>query len=183
MNADDIAPAVPPAGPERLLESHMRDFLVSNLQDALGLPLRLIATERIVEGLGRIDVYAGGPKGSLWAIELKVGTASRDAVGQLSSYLGALAAEGVEARGILVASAFDKSAHAAARAVPNVYLFTYALQFAFLPIGERKIDLREFKLSLARVAKSKTTPRKSTEADPFSVDSLKSSWPFPQDKK
>lgn len=187
MNSDnsDISGLEDPAGPERLLERHLRDYLVKNLDASLRIRLRVIETERVVEGVGRIDIFAEGPLGSLWAIELKIGTATRDAVGQLSSYLGGLETEGIKARGLLVASAFDKSALAAARAVPNIYLYSYSVQFSCHATGDRKIDHQEFELSLAPEAKRSSKhkePKKKAE-DPFSVNSLQAAWPFPTDQK
>lgn len=187
MNSDssDISEFDDTAGPERLLERHLRDYLVKNLEASLGIRLRVLETERAVEGVGRIDIFAEGPLGSLWAIELKIGTATRDAVGQLSSYLGGLEAEGIKARGLVVASAFDKSALAAARAVPNIYLYSYSVQFSCHATGDRKIDNREFKLSLAPQAKrsSQRKESKKKSEDPFSVTSLQAAWPLPIDRK
>jgi len=143
------------ADAERLLERHLQNFLVSNIGASLDIPLKLMAAERVLKDVGRIDILAEGPLGSIWAIELKIGCASRDAVGQLSSYLGALLAEGIEARGILVASDFDASALAAVRAVPSIYCYTYAVGFSFEAVGERRIDHQEFELSLEPVGGAK----------------------------
>lgn len=136
------------ADADRLMEKHLQDFLVSNISASLDIPLKLVATERVVKDVGRIDILAEGPLGTIWAIELKIGCASRDAVGQLASYLGALHAEGIEAKGILVASTFDAAALAAIRVIPSIYCYSYTVGFSFEAFGEHHIDQQEFELSL-----------------------------------
>ena len=70
-------------------------------------------------------------------IELKTGTAGRNAVGQILSYMGDVAAEeGKRVRGILVAGDFDKRARAAARIVPSLALRTFRVRFEFRPADE-----------------------------------------------
>jgi RecB family endonuclease NucS len=65
-------------------------------------------------------------------IELKAGTADRDAVGQILSYMGDLQGEaGGKVRGILVAGHFTDRAISARRAVPNVELRKYGFKFSF----------------------------------------------------
>ena len=63
----------------------------------------------------------------------------RDAVGQILSYMGDVAAEEPnEVRGILVAGDFDNRARAAARVVPSLSLRRYRVVFARGPTGTRR---------------------------------------------
>ena len=66
-------------------------------------------------------------------IELKAGTARRNDVGQVLSYMGDVSEEepGEDVRGILVAGDFDKKARAAARVVPSLSLRAYSVCFSF----------------------------------------------------
>ncbi|MBI3896178.1 MAG: DUF91 domain-containing protein [Acidobacteria bacterium] len=86
---------------------------------------------------GRIDILATDAKQRRVVIELKAGTADRDAVGQILSYMGDLqdGAAQVPARGILVAADFTARAISAAKAVPNVELMKYAFKFSFQTVG------------------------------------------------
>lgn len=70
------------------LERDIQSFLAVNLSASLGERLTLIGTEHPVS-FGRIDILAKDSRDSLVAIELKLGAASRDAIGQLQSYMGA----------------------------------------------------------------------------------------------
>ena len=88
-------------------------------------------TERSVTS-GFIDITAKASDGSVVVIELKAGTARRDAVGQILSYMGDVAAEAPDpVRGILVAGDFDNKARAAARVVPSLSLRSYRVTFEF----------------------------------------------------
>jgi RecB family endonuclease NucS len=71
---------------------------------------------------GRIDITAMDQSGTTVIIELKSGTANRDAIGQILSYLGDLSREPTRPRGILVAEDFSPAAVSAALAVPNIVL-------------------------------------------------------------
>jgi DNA-binding transcriptional ArsR family regulator len=64
-------------------------------------------------------------------IELKAGTADRDAIGQILSYMGNLMESTASVRGILVAGDFSARAVAAVRAAPNVRLVRYDFRFSF----------------------------------------------------
>lgn len=175
----------PTADTERLLEKHLQSFLAANIGAALDIPLKLLSTERPLQDVGRIDILAEGPLGSIWAIELKIGCASRDAVAQLSSYLGALQTEGIEAKGLLIASDFDTSAMAAVRAVPSVYCYSYGVEFSFQPAGERRIDRKLFELSLEPIGgampkwpDSMVSPARDNKQAESSL-SPTAAWPFP----
>ena len=80
---------------------------------------------------GYIDIAAQDRDGATVAIELKAGTADRDAVGQILSYMGDLMESEASVRGILVAGDFTPRAVAAVRATTNVRLVRYAFRFSF----------------------------------------------------
>jgi Endonuclease NucS len=80
---------------------------------------------------GRIDITARDREGVTVIIELKVGAADRDAIGQLLGYMGDLMDDGAPVRGVLVAREFAPRAVSAARAVPNLELVRYGFQFTF----------------------------------------------------
>jgi RecB family endonuclease NucS len=94
--------------------------------------------ERSVDS-GLIDITAQDSSGKAVVIELKVGIANQRAVAQILSYMGDIAMEdtGVDVRGILVASDFDKKARAAARMVPRLVLRRYAIHFQFSDAQDR----------------------------------------------
>ena len=84
---------------------------------------------------GRIDILAVDADQTRIVIELKAGTADRDAVGQILSYIGDLQGEGKgKVRGILIAGDFTHRAVSAANAVPNIELRKYGFKFTFSPV-------------------------------------------------
>ena len=88
-------------------------------------------TEKKVEA-GRIDITARDKDGTLVVIELKAGTAPLPAMGQILSYMGSVTDDpGQPVRGVLVANEFHDRLILAAKAVPNVSLVAYSIQFAF----------------------------------------------------
>lgn len=81
---------------------------------------------------GRIDILASDAAGDLVVIELKAVRAGRDAVGQILSYMGDIAAEtGKPVRGLLVAPDFDHRALAAIDVVDAVQAVRYQFTFSF----------------------------------------------------
>jgi hypothetical protein len=115
-------------GLERDLQPALRDN-ISQLQD--GLKVTDGGKERIVPS-GKIDILATAPDHTHVVIELKAGTADRDAVGQVLSYMGDLQGEAEgKVRGILVAGHFTDRAISASRAVPNLELRKYGFKFSF----------------------------------------------------
>ena len=78
-----------------------------------------------------IDITARDQAGTTVVIELKTGTADRDAIGQVLAYMGELMASTASVRGILIARDFSPRAVAAARAAPNVQLVRCGLKFSF----------------------------------------------------
>lgn len=92
-------------------------------------------TERSVSS-GFIDITARSPDGTIVVIELKTGTARRDAIAQILSYMGDISdEESADARGILVAGDFDRRARAAARVVASLALRSYRVKFEFADAG------------------------------------------------
>ena len=91
---------------------------------------------------GFIDITARDRDGTTVAIELKAGTADRDAIGQLLSYMGDLMENTGSLRGILVAGDFSPRAIAAARAAPNVRLVRYGVRFSFETVSASSANAR-----------------------------------------
>ena len=89
---------------------------------------------------GRIDIAAEDKQGNAVVIELKAGTADRDAIGQILSYMGDLGAD-KQVRGILVAGDFTARAISAAHAVPNVALKQYSFHFSFAAVTKSRINI------------------------------------------
>ena len=119
-------------GLERDLQAALRDCIE---QLEAGLHVTDGGDERSVAS-GFIDITAKDRDGKVVVIELKAGTARRDAIGQVLSYMGDVAVEeAAEVRGILVAAEFDDKAQAAARVVPGLSLRRYRVKFEFSPPG------------------------------------------------
>ena len=120
-------------GLERDLQAAIR-YSIEQLEP--GLNVIDGGTERSVAS-GFIDITAKAADGTVVVIELKAGTARRDAVGQILSYMGDVAAEEAgEVRGILVAGDFDSKARAAARVVPSLSLRSYRVTFEFRAVDD-----------------------------------------------
>lgn len=86
---------------------------------------------------GRIDILAEDADGNKVVIELKAGEADRDAIGQILSYMGDLAAASPAAavKGIIVAGDFSSRAISAARMASSIRLLKYSYQFTFSTIS------------------------------------------------
>ena len=120
-------------GLERDLQAALRDN-IEQLES--GLEIIDGDTERSVSS-GFIDITAKSTDGSIVVIELKTGTARRDAIAQILSYMGDIAAEeSAQVRGVLVAGDFDKKARAAARVVTSLALRSYRVKFEFADAGD-----------------------------------------------
>lgn len=120
-------------GLERDLQAALRGC-IEQLES--GLHVTDGGNERSVAS-GRIDITAKDRDGKVVVIELKAGTARRNAIGQVLSYMGDVAdEESAEVRGILVAGQFDGKARAAARVVPALSLRCYRVKFEFSPPGD-----------------------------------------------
>ena len=118
-----------PEIPERLIQV----FLSQNLNQ-LGLGrLELVELEHPLPEVGRVDILARGADGTLFPIEVKRGVATRDAIGQLQSYVGELMSTYPTTRvhGILVAASLDGAATAALIATPTIDFWSYSAFFQF----------------------------------------------------
>ena len=102
-----------------------------------GLEIIDNGVERSVSS-GRIDITARDANGAIVVIELKTGTARRDAIAQVQSYMGDVKEEepDTEVRGLLIAGDFDKKARAAARMAPTLSLRAYRMNFEFTDADE-----------------------------------------------
>lgn len=114
-----------------------------------GLTIIDDGVERSVNS-GFIDITARAPDGTVVVVELEAGTAKRESVGQILSYMDDVAAdEGGEVRGILVAGDFDSKTHAAARMVPSLTLRRYSVTFAFHTVEDPEHDCRRTTVELS----------------------------------
>lgn len=115
------------------VERHLQTELRREIgQLEAGLEIIDQGMERSVES-GFIDILARDTAGALVVIELKAGMAKREAVGQITGYMGDLIGEEPDTpvRGILVASDFDKSCQSGIRAIPALKLKRYRFSFTF----------------------------------------------------
>ena len=114
---------------ERHLQAELRREIA---QFEAGLDIIDGGMERSVES-GFIDILARDLDGALVVIELKAGVAKREALGQITGYMGDLISEepGTKIRGVLVAADFDKSCKSAVRAIPLLTLRRYRFSFTF----------------------------------------------------
>ncbi len=115
------------------LERDMQVLLRRDLEQLeSGLVIDDDGAERQVNS-GRIDITAKDANGSLVVIELKIGRAGREAVGQILGYMGDIVEEEgtVPVRGILVADSFDQGALSAVRMVAGLSLKKYSVSFQF----------------------------------------------------
>lgn len=129
MTTDDSTDI--PEQNERLLEKQLQLFLSENLR-LLDIPgLRLVGIEYAVP-VGRIDILAEGPNQMLFAIETKRELATREDIGQLQSYMGALRLERPNAnvRGIIVAAGLTDGARAALVVADTIEFYSYKVQFS-----------------------------------------------------
>jgi hypothetical protein len=127
----DVATEVRTFTLERDLQMALRNSIT---QLEKGLAIIDGGVERTVPS-GKIDILAQDAEHAPVVIELKAVPASRDAVGQIASYMGDIAAEtGGPVRGMLVAPGFDHKASSAASMVPGLRLVAYTFDFAFTPI-------------------------------------------------
>lgn len=114
------------------LERDLQEALRRNIaQLEPGLTIVDGDRERTIKSGDRIDILAKDRSGTTVVIELKAGRADRDAVGQILSYMGELMGDATSVRGILVAAEFAPRTLAAAKAVPNISLVRYGIQFSF----------------------------------------------------
>ncbi len=126
---EEAAEGGAPIGLERDMQAALRrnlDQLEPGLTEIDG------GNERRVDA-GFIDITAQDAAGSVVVIELKAGRATREAIGQILSYMGdvKLAEPTKEVRGVLIAADFDHRTKAAASMVPSIKLKAYRVRFEF----------------------------------------------------
>lgn len=82
---------------------------------------------------GFIDILAKDSNNNYVVIEIKAGKAKDAALGQILGYIGAIMEEKPDknVRGIIVASDFDNRLTFGAKAIPNIKLVKYCLNFNF----------------------------------------------------
>jgi hypothetical protein len=117
------------------LERDLQRALRSNIgQLEAGLKVVDGGKEQAVPS-GRIDILAEDSDGTTVVIELKVGTAERDAVGQILSYMGNISETTPDVRGIIVAMDFAPPVISAARFSGKIRLLSYTINFSFERVG------------------------------------------------
>jgi endonuclease len=85
-----------------------------------------------ISASGRTDILAIDANGKSVVIELKAGTADREVIAQILSYMGDLQMEtGNQVRGIIIAHDFTIRAIAASKPVPSIELRKYGFNFTF----------------------------------------------------
>ena len=128
---EDAASGEEVSGQRMGLERDLQIALRSKIEQLEpGLTVIDDGAERPVDS-GFIDITARDSAGATIVIELKTGVAGQRAVAQILSYMGDVAEEDSDVRGILVASGFDAKALAASRMVPSLILRKYSVRFAF----------------------------------------------------
>jgi len=118
------------------LERNLQSALRSNIEQLEpGLSIVDGGRERTTK-TGRMDILAEDRNSNLVVIELKAGRAPSDVITQTLSYMNAIAEEeGRPVRGAIVAGEFTDRVISAAKAVPNLDLFTYSYLFSFSPVA------------------------------------------------
>ncbi len=121
-------------------ESHLRDFLATNLKEIKpnSQNLHLYSDESGREGIeyptdvGPIDILAQDAIGNFVIFELKLNKGSDKAVGQVLRYMGWVQkhlAAGKTVTGVLVANTIEDKLKYAVNMVPNIVVFEYQVRF------------------------------------------------------
>lgn len=137
--ADDESLAFP-------LESHLRDFIVRNIEslNINGQSLRLYVDDYDQDGIeyqteiGPIDILTTDKEGNFVIFELKLSRGADRAVGQISRYMGWVKknlADGKKVKGIIVARTVSEKLKYAVSVIPEVSLFEYEVSFSIRPVG------------------------------------------------
>jgi len=132
----DLTEEDEPTGITFALERNLQSALRSNIEQLEpGLSIFNGGKERTTKA-GRPDILAEDRDANLVVIELKAGRATSDVIAQILSYMNAIAEEeGRPVRGAIVAGEFTDRVISAAKAVPNLDLFTYSYLFSFSPVA------------------------------------------------
>jgi len=100
-----------------------------------GLAINDGGKEKVGTSGGRTDILAIDANAQPVVIELKVGTADRDAIAQILQYMGDLQEmTGAPVRGIVVAYDFTARAIAASKPVRSIELQKYRFNFSFIKV-------------------------------------------------
>ena len=160
---------------DRLLEREIRDYVAKNLH-LIAPGLKLVGVEHAVP-FGRIDVLAMDGNFNYTVIELKRGVATRDAIGQLQSYMGAIQQEvpGSDVAGVLIAKGLDPGAKAALSICKGIDFVQYAVEFTFAAPNSKqpskKVDESEWAFPTGN-----STPQQE-EAQASSTLDAAAAWP------
>lgn len=112
------------------MERDLEDHLVANL-GAIEPGLELVARQ-VTTDVGRVDILARSATRETVIIELKVGEARDNAIGQVARYMGWYSrTESKVPRAILIAADFTEGVRYAAIALPTLRLLSYRVSFAF----------------------------------------------------
>jgi RecB family endonuclease NucS len=117
------------------LERDLQRALRTNIEQLeSGLTINDGGKEK-VSASGRTDILALDAEKKNVVIELKVGTADREVIAQILSYMGDLQAEtGDPVRGIVIAHEFTARAIAASKPVSSIELRMYRFNFTFTKV-------------------------------------------------
>ena len=117
------------------LEKDLQQYLSNRVNEIeSGLVLVEDGVEFKTEA-GYIDILTKDQNENYVVIELKAGKAKDAALGQILGYMGCLSNALNNVRGILVASSFDKRVIYAVKALPNIKLVSYELNFKLSSIA------------------------------------------------
>ena len=111
-------------------ERQLQNYLIENLSELGIFNARLVASEYQTE-VGRIDLLVSSGSDTLWVVELKAGVAGRDAIGQITSYIGAIRDSNPSKAvlGLLAATDFDKACLSAHGAIGDVELKRVRIEY------------------------------------------------------
>ena len=118
------------------LERDLQNYLSTRLNE-IEENLTLVGKE-FGTSAGFIDILAKDKLGNFVVIELKAGKAKDASIGQILGYIGALIdmKNTNQVRGIIVASDFDNRLLYASKAISNLSLVKYSLNFKFSSVGK-----------------------------------------------
>lgn len=114
-----------------ILEKHLEDFIVSNLENIFDKKLKLYKDDeertgqQYPTGIGNIDILAREPEtNSLVVIELKKGRESDKVVGQILRYMGwvkeNITGEGESVKGLIICKERDEKLDYSLKAIPGI---------------------------------------------------------------